>query len=404
VRPPSQATSTVTLDVTSRAAVEALSDAIGAVAGVLAVEGVLQLIVDRVRALVGSRYAALGILADDRRHIERFITSGITNEQRRLVGAPPQGHGLLGLIITEGRSLRIPEIAAHPASYGFPPNHPPMRSLLGVPIRLKNRTIGNLYLTDKLAAEDFSEDDQRLVELFALHAGIAMENARLHEAVQHLAVVDERERIGKDLHDGIIQTLYAISLSLEDVPDLMDGSRADASARVDRAIDTLNGAIADLRQFVVGLRPEQVDTTDLTALLAGLSDQVRQSHAIEVELDLSRERIALTAHARGELLQIAREALSNITRHAHASTARVSLRHEGDDLRLEISDDGAGFDPAMAAPGGHHGLANMRDRAAALGGTLHVASSGTGTTIIVRLPIDPSTVASPPESQKGANR
>jgi signal transduction histidine kinase len=394
----------VTLDVTGRAAVEALSDAIGAVAGVLAVEGVLQLIVDRVRALVGSRYAALGILADDRRHIERFITSGITNEQRRLVGAPPQGHGLLGLIITEGRSLRIPEIAAHPASYGFPPNHPPMRSLLGVPIRLKNRTIGNLYLTDKLAAEDFSEDDQRLVELFALHAGIAMENARLHEAVQHLAVVDERERIGKDLHDGIIQTLYAISLSLEDVPDLMDGNRADASARVDRAIDTLNGAIADLRQFVVGLRPEQVDTTDLTALLAGLSDQVRQSHAIEVELDLSRERIGLTAHARGELLQIAREALSNITRHAHASTARVSLRHEGDDLRLEISDDGAGFDPAMAAPGGHHGLANMRDRAAALGGTLHVTSSGTGTTIIVRLPIDPSTVVSPPESQEGASR
>ena len=404
MRPPSQATSAVTLDATGRAAVEALSDAIGAVAGVLAVEGVLQLIVDRVRALVGSRYAALGILADDRRHIERFITSGITDEQRRLVGAPPQGHGLLGLIITEGRSLRIPEIAAHPASYGFPPNHPPMRSLLGVPIRLKNRTIGNLYLTDKLSAEDFSEDDQRLVELFALHAGIAMENARLHEAVQHLAVVDERERIGKDLHDGIIQTLYAISLSLEDVPDLMDGSRADASARVDRAIDTLNGAIADLRQFVVGLRPEQVDTTDLTALLAGLSDQVRQSHAIEVELDLSRERIGLTAHARGELLQIAREALSNSTRHAHASTARVSLRHEGDDLRLEISDDGAGFDPAMAAPGGHHGLANMRDRAAALGGTLHVTSSGTGTTIIVRLPIDPSTVASPPESQEGASR
>jgi signal transduction histidine kinase len=404
VRPPSQATSTVTLDARGRAAVEALSDAIGAVAGVLAVEGVLQLIVDRVRALVGSRYAALGILADDRRHIERFITSGITNEQRTLIGAPPQGHGLLGLIITEGRSLRIPEIAAHPTSYGFPPNHPPMRSLLGVPIRLKNRTIGNLYLTDKLAAEDFSEDDQRLVELFALHAGIAMENARLHEAVQHLAVVDERERIGKDLHDGIIQTLYAISLSLEDVPDLMDGDRAEASTRVDRAIDTLNGAIADLRQFVVGLRPERVDTTDLTALLAGLSDQVIQSHAIDVELDLSRERIGLTAHARGELLQIAREALSNITRHAHASTARVSLGREGDDLRLEISDDGAGFDPAMAAPGGHHGLANMRDRAAALGGTLHVTSSATGTTIIVRLPIDPSTVASSQGSQEGASR
>ncbi len=400
MRPPSQATSTVTLDATGRAAVEALSDAIGAVAGVLAVEGVLQLIVDRVRALVGSRYAALGILADDRRHIERFITSGITNEQRRLLGAPPQGHGLLGLIITEGRSLRIPEITAHPASYGFPPNHPPMRSLLGVPIRLKNRTIGNLYLTDKLSAEDFSEDDQRLVELFALHAGIAMENARLHEAVQHLAVVDERERIGKDLHDGIIQTLYAISLSLEDVPAVMETDRADAYERVDRAIDTLNGAIGDLRQFVVGLRPRLVDTTDFGHLLAALADQVRQNHVMEVDLDLPDERIEIAAHARGELLQIAREALSNTARHAHATTARVVLRRDADQLRMELVDDGMGFDSGAAVPGGHLGLANMRDRASRLGGTLEVESGRGGTTIIVLIPMRGSTADRPTDQEE----
>jgi GAF domain-containing protein len=244
-----------TLDRRGRVAVEALSDAIGGIAGVLTGESVLQLIVDRVKELVGARYAALGILADDRRRIERFITSGITSEQRRVLGDPPQGHGLLGLIIEEGRSLRIPDIGAHPASYGFPANHPPMTSLLGVPVKLKNRTIGNLYLTDKIDAPEFSDDDQRLVELFAAHAGIAIENARLHEAVQYLAVVDERERIGKDLHDGIIQTLYAIALSLEDVPVLMTEDVAEATVTVDRAIDTLNRAIADLRQFVVGLRP-----------------------------------------------------------------------------------------------------------------------------------------------------
>ena len=279
-------TAIATLDATGRAAVEALSEAVGAVAGVLEVESVLQLIVDRVRALVGARYAALGILADDRRHIERFITSGITDEQRRRLGAPPQGHGLLGLIITEGHSLLIPDIAAHPASYGFPAHHPPMTSLLGVPVRLKNRTIGNLYLTDKITAPEFSDDDQRLVELFALHAAIAMENARLHEAIQHLAVIDERERIGKDLHDGIIQTLYAISLSLEDVPELMDADPDEATARVDRGIDTLNGAIADLRHFVVGLRPELVDMTDFGGLLAALAEQVRQNQVVDVQLDL----------------------------------------------------------------------------------------------------------------------
>jgi signal transduction histidine kinase len=376
-----------TLDSTGRVAVEALSDAIGAIAGVLELEEVLQLIVDRVRALVGARYAALGILAEDRRHIERFITSGITPEQRRRLGPLPEGHGLLGLIITEGRSLRIPDIAAHPASYGFPPHHPPMTSLLGVPVRLKNRTIGNLYLTDKVAAAEFSEDDQGLIELFALHAGIAIENARLHEAVQHLAVVDERERIGKDLHDGIIQTLYAISLSLEDVPELIDDDGVEALARVDRAIDSLNSAIADLRQFVVGLRPELIDRTDFVGLLAALVDQVRQNQVIEVDLELPDGAISLAPHARSELLQIAREALSNVARHAQASTARVSLRAEDGQARLAVSDDGVGFDPAITAPRDHHGLGNMRDRATALGGVLEVESDRSGTTIIVRVPM-----------------
>jgi signal transduction histidine kinase len=392
---PAEPQTIATLDGPGRAAVEALSDAVGAVAGVLEVESVLQLIVDRVRALVGARYAALGILADDRRHIERFLTSGITDEQRRLLGAPPQGHGLLGLIITEGRSLRIPDIAAHPASYGFPVHHPPMTSLLGVPVRLKNRTIGNLYLTDKLAAQEFSDDDQRLVELFALHAAIAIENARLHEAVQHLAVIDERERIGKDLHDGIIQTLYAISLSLEDVPELMEADPGEATARVDRGIDTLNGAIADLRHFLVGLRPELVDMTDFGGLLAALAEQVRQNQVVDVQLALPDQRIDLSAHARGELLQIAREALSNIARHAHATTARVSVRRDTGTLRMEVTDDGTGFDTAAGAPGGHLGLANMRDRASRLGGSLAFESGRHGTTIIVDVPIGGSTTDPP---------
>lgn len=375
------------LDPSGRAAVEALSDAIGGIAGILPVEEVLQLIVDRVRGLVGAHYAALGILAEDREHIERFITSGITPEQRRLLGPPPEGHGLLGLIIKEGRSLRIPNIARHPASYGFPPNHPMMTSLLGVPVRLKNRVIGDLYLTDKVGAPEFTDDDQRLVELFAAHAGIAIENARLHEAVQHLAVVDERDRIGKDLHDGIIQALYAISLSLEDVPEIMADDADEAAARVDRAIDSLNTAIGDLRQFVVGLRPEHIDRTDFIGLLATLADQVRLDGAIDVDLDLPAERVDLPAHARGEILQIAREALSNTARHAHASRAHIALRQDEGVLRVRMSDDGSGFDTSLAAPAGHHGLANMRDRAKALGGTFDLRSGADGTIIIVTVPL-----------------
>jgi signal transduction histidine kinase len=368
-------------------AIEALSDAIGAVAGTLEVEAVLQLIVDRVRALVGARYAALGILSEQR-HIERFITSGITAEQRARLGAPPEGHGLLGLIIREGRSIRIPDIDAHPESYGFPPEHPAMTSLLGVPVRLRNRVIGNLYLTDKVDAPEFDEDDQRLVELFALHAGIAIENARLHAAVQHLAVVDERERIGKDLHDGIIQRLYGIALSLEDVELLMTEDPADAALRVDRAIDAMNAAIADLRQFVMGLRPELVDRSDVGRMLAGLAEQVRQGNVIEVEVDVPDGPIALSAHARGELLHIAREALSNVARHARASTARISLSSDDASVRLEIADDGQGFAVGAALPAGHFGLVNMADRAAALGGAMEIRSRRPGgTTIIVTIPL-----------------
>jgi signal transduction histidine kinase len=374
-------------DTNSGATLVALSDAVGAVAGELDVETVLQLIVDRVRSLVGAHYAALGIV-DEHRRIERFITSGITAAKRAELGALPEGHGLLGLIITEGRSLRVPDIGAHPASSGFPPHHPPMRSLLGVPVRIKGRIIGNFYLTDKEAAAEFSDADQRLIELFALHAGIAIENARLHEAVGRIAVIEERDRIGKDLHDGIIQSMYAVSLSLEDMPELMDEDPAEARARVDRAIDSLHDTIRELRGFIFGLRPELVDRTDLVGLLVALTEQLHQNSLVEVGLDLPERLAEPPAHVRGELLQIAREALSNVARHAGATEATVRLNSDGKDLALEIRDNGRGFESTTAALAGHFGLANMRDRAAALGGTLQVESAaGAGTHIIVRIPV-----------------
>ena len=266
-------------------ALEALDAATRAIAGVLDLDAVLLLIVERVCALVDARYAALGIV-DEFGGIERFITVGITPEQRALLGPPPMGHGLLGLIIREGLSFRIPDIAAHPDSYGFPPNHPPMRSLLGVPVTVKDRAIGNLYLTDKRGAGEFSAADQQLVELFAHHAGIAIENARLHEQVKQLAVVEERERIGQELHDGIIQSLYAVTLSLEDVETLMTEDPAEARARVDRAIDAVQASIRDIRNFVLGLRPHLLERSDLVGGLAALADELRLNTMVDVEVDL----------------------------------------------------------------------------------------------------------------------
>jgi signal transduction histidine kinase len=383
---------------------EALDTATRAIAGVLDIERVLQLIVDRVRDLVGARYAALGIVVADG-SIERFITSGVTEAERAAIGAPPRGHGLLGLIIREGRSIRTPDIAGHPASSGFPANHPPMRSFLGVPVAVKGSAIGNLYLTDKEAAAEFSPADQRLVEMFALHAGIAIENARLHDQVQRLAIVEERERISQDLHDGIIQGIYAIALSLEDVPDLMRDDQPEATTRIDRAIDGLNLTIRDIRNFILGLHSELVGGGELLAGLATLAHEFRLNSLIDIDVDLeSGERVAaeLPVEQRVQLLQIAREALSNTARHSRATRARLELLVEGDSLTMLVHDNGIGFDPDAARGDRHLGLDNLRGRAASMGGTLQIDSqSGGGTSIIVRLPVADRATGDPANRPNG---
>jgi signal transduction histidine kinase len=365
---------------------DALDAATRGIAGVLEPDAVLLLIVERVRELVGARYAALGIV-DSLGSIERFVTVGINPEDREKIGHLPRGHGLLGLIIRESHSFRIPEISTHPDSSGFPPHHPPMHSFLGVPIRVKGASVGNLYLTDKIDAPEFSEEDQALVEMFALHAGIAIENARLHEQVQRLAIVEERERIGKDLHDGIIQSIYAVGLSLEDMPELMHDDPAEARVRVDRAIEALHVTIRDIRNFIMGLRPELLDQRDLVGSLQALAEEVRLNTLIEVETAIDpTAATALAEHARAPVFHITREALSNVARHSHATRASVVLRADGGSVRLEINDNGDGFDTGRERAPTHQGLTNMAGRAARHGGRLNVESAaGAGTRIIVTL-------------------
>jgi signal transduction histidine kinase len=366
----------------------ALDRATRAIAGELDLDRVLQLIVDSVRELVGARYAALGTVHPNLR-IERFITSGMSTKLRRQIGPLPQGHGLLGTIIRDGVSLRIPDISQHPDTYGFPPHHPPMRSLLGVPIRIAAETVGNLYLTEKEGVAEFSPADQELVEMFALHAGIAIQNARLHQDLQQLAVVDERLRISRDLHDGIIQSIYAVSLSLEDVPDLIEDDPAEAVARVDRSIDRLHTTIGDIRTFIVGLGPGE--GAGLGEAIESIARELFAASPIELAFDLSGAAgldARLSPEAAHELAQIVREALSNVARHSGAAKAALSLRLEGEATELRVEDDGAGFDPTQRFGSGHFGLANLRDRAAALAGSLSIDSRpGDGVRIIVRIPL-----------------
>jgi signal transduction histidine kinase len=383
----------------------ALDEAIRAMAGVLAVDRVLQVIVDRVRSLTGARYAALGVL-DQAGAIEQFVTSGINRPDRARIGAPPRGHGLLGVMIRENRTVRLDDLMTDPRRVGFPPNHPEMHPFLGVPVVIRGRTIGNLYLTEKPGG--FTDEDEQEIEAFARHAGIAMENARLHEQVQRLAIVEERERIGKDLHDGVIQAIYAVGLSLDDVPEMMDSEPEEAQRRVERAIDNLDQTIRDIRNFIFGLRPALRDGVDVVEGLAALADEFRVNTMIDVEL---RAGPTVTTPVIGpdrtvELLAIAREALGNIARHARATRAEITVEPDPEIAGVEIvvADNGTGFDPAAPRGIGHQGLRNMRTRAISIGATLLVDSrAGAGTRIIIRVPgvrsaDDDELVGGPPDA------
>lgn len=367
----------------------ALDAAVRGIAGVLDLERLLQLIVDEVRELANAEYAALGIV-DEAGVIQRFVTSGLTEAERERIGDLPQGKGLLGLIIREKRSFRIHDIGTDPRRHGFPPNHPPMSSFLGVPITLHGKSVGRLYLTNKRGAPEFTAHDQSIVERFALHAAIAMENARLHEAERRLAVVDDRERIGRDMHDGTIQNLYAVTLMLDDVPALMEEDPAQARERVDRAVDSLHGVIRDIRSFIFGLRPILLEDGGLSEELESLAAELEAGAGIEVRVRVDEE-LDLPPGVVAELLAIAREALSNVARHARASHVSLDLERTADAVRLTVEDDGIGFDAVAARPRTHQGLDNLQARAARLGGDVRIDSgAGRGTRIMLTLPLTTS--------------
>ena len=370
-----------------RLQLEALDDAVRGIANIGYVERVLQLIVDRVRELVGAQYAALGIVGSFGQ-IEQFITSGLAPEIRARVGPLPRGHGLLGLIIREDRSFVIDDINTDTRRYGFPPNHPAMHGFLGVPVHTKGRSVGNLYLTNRLTGAVFTEEDLRLVERFALHAGIAIENARLHEEIGRLAIVEERQRISQDLHDSIIQSLYAISLSLEDLPEVITEDPPEGAARADKAIDSIHATIRDIRNFIMGLQPEMLAEADLVTGVQTLAAEFEANTLIDLELKIDGQLVEPPREYAAHVLAITREALSNIARHSGATRASLELAAADGTLRLVIGDNGRGFDVAEARSNRQRGLTNLNSRAEAIGGTMSLNSEpGAGTRLELRIPI-----------------
>jgi signal transduction histidine kinase len=372
---------------------KALIEAGMVLASELSLDAVLQRIVELAVEISDARYGALGVLTPDRRTIEEFITVGVTPEERAAIGDPPVGHGVLGLLIEETGPLRIPDIGADPRSVGFPPNHPPMRSFLGAPVVARGTVFGNIYLTEKRGAPEFSEEDEAALVVLASQAGIAIENARLYEEIQRqqrelqrLSVLEDRERIAKELHDGVIQSLFAVGMGLQGAACFAKDD--ELGRRIESAVGEIDRSIRDLRNYIFGLRPGILADRQLHQALDVLGAEFEAKSGVVTVVDVDEETAGALASRAGDLVQMTREALSNVGRHAKAETCRVSLRRgalEGTAV-LEIDDDGVGLDPE--APVAGMGLVNLRDRAASLGGDLTIESAaGAGTTVRLTIPI-----------------
>ncbi|MDP3984307.1 MAG: GAF domain-containing protein, partial [Acidimicrobiia bacterium] len=270
------------------------------------------------RETTGARYAALGVLGEHGTLME-FIHLGIEDEIARAIGGPPIGKGVLGTLIHEARTIRLDRIQAHPDSSGFPPHHPPMETFLGVPIRVGDRIFGNFYLTEKSAG--FTVEDEQLVEALAAIAGSAVANLRVQQRLRRMAVVEDRERIARDLHDAIIQDLFAVGLIVQGLTMRIDDVRDRQD--LEEAVERLDEAIAGLRRFIFDLKPPAWHDRDLGTELTRLVQQLTEPYGVEVVVQVSEELTDLPSELIDIASQIVREATSNALRHSGSPSVQV---------------------------------------------------------------------------------
>ena len=522
----------------------------------------LERIAEIAREQAGAQYAALGVL-DEHGKLEKFIPVGMSHDEiARMAVHPPVGLGLIGHLMHTSQAIRIPDIASDPRSAGFPEHHPPMKSLLGVPLVMGETQVGQIYLTNKLDGSEFTFEDQEVIEMLAAYAATAISNARLYaklterdrvltrrtetlallndlastlasssdvdqildkaisqmvdylhievgevylrqeessllrlvlhrgETVSHLwkraeyrlgegvvgqtakmgqtrqftlpgpegkdlepdaasrlrqvialpltgrrgvlgvmcvasdhkqpmddlemqflatlsawvgtvienirlsvqqrrlAVLEERERFGMDLHDGIIQSIYAVGLTLEHARLLMAEKPDYALQRIEQAISDLNSTIRDIRAYILDLRPRQFHDE---ALMLGISRLVKEFHTntlIDVKLEgpPDGELKLPEAHAIA-LFHICQEALANTAKHAHATNVQVVVWSTADRVLLEIRDNGHGFELSKTRLALGHGLSNMQTRARNVGGDVEITTEpNEGTVVLAWVP------------------
>lgn len=347
----------------------------------LELPSMLRRIVQSAVDLVDATYGALGVLDDEGARLAQFLTVGIDPEVHALIGELPEGHGILGLLIADAEPLRLPDLHQHPSSFGFPPNHPPMTSFLGVPIRVRDAVFGNLYLTDKRSAPEFTAEDQELVVGLAASAGVAIENARLHAIVQEMRLLHDRERIARDLHDTVIQRLFATGMSLQGTLRLVRTDPQGAIERIETAVDDLDVTVKHIRTAIFGLEQSRLGGEGLRDRVMALTRDAAGPLGFEPSVLLDGPvDTGVDDQVGEELLATLREALSNVARHAQATRVEVEVTVDHHEVRLRVVDDGV-FTPGDGASRGN-GLNNMAARAELLGGILELVPGRHGGLIL----------------------
>ncbi|MHB1510060.1 MAG: GAF domain-containing sensor histidine kinase [Acidimicrobiales bacterium] len=376
-------------------------------------DSVLQRIVEGAAAVADAHYAALGVY-DQAGVITTFVHHGVDPQTVERIGELPQGRGLLGQVIIADAPIRLEDLGADPRSCGFPPSHPPMRAFLGAPISRRGRRLGNLYLTEKHGAAAFDAEDEALVMALAAFAAGAIESAQLvaaerdrTEAVAGQVAAEvrerargellgaviaaqeaERARVARDLHDDIGQALTSVLLGLR----LLEGRGDDPAPGVTGRVEDLRELVADalrrVRQLAFDLRPTVLDDIGLAPAVQRLVDEVAERSGVAVDAAVDVEQHEwLTPALATVVYRVVQEALTNVVRHAQATSASVAVTVLRDHLRAVIEDDGRGFDPNQR-PDGHLGIRGMEERADLVGGSVRVISvPGQGTTVVLEVPL-----------------
>lgn len=314
----------------------------------------LQQVTDTALDLIGARYAAIGVVAPDGRTLESFTTSGIDPATRDKIGALPRGHGILGLVVREARVIRLPDLAKHPDSYGFPPHHPPMHSFLGVPIVGRRGVFGNLYLTEKLGEDAFTDEDERIAMLLAAQTAAAVENARLHEEsarlleeVQQLHRTRERffAMVNHELRNALAGTFgWAEMLVRRKDPATVPRAAVEVLDSAGQAVALINDLLDLSRLDEDRLKPHIQPVEPSATARRAVGRVTPQANLAQVQLKLTLEpRLpnCETDHQRVE--QILVNLLGNAIRHAPAdSTVELSLSHVGGRVEFRVQDEGSG--------------------------------------------------------------